>query len=141
MPYFNISDHYISPGAYLFVHGYLNTMQKGIQASHVLAEIFMHKTPDARYYLEKWASLEKTIYIRDAGTGNKFKQNYKKFSSFVEQLGLNGIDLPFSHFREPDIEDIMTGFGFIITDEIIGRLWDNAESLFIDLKNSTKLAQ
>lgn len=109
----------ITPAAYIFTHQYLNTMQQGIQSAHVIAELCsLDGTPGKLAKI--WAKEYKVIRILNAGSGEKFKSTYEKYNYIVGMYKQNNI--PFAEFREPDIDNLMTAFGFIITPEIVARI-------------------
>lgn len=106
----------IRPIAYIFTHQYLNTMQKGIQSLHVTSELFIsnYNNDDSFGKIFNWAKNEKTVCLLNGGVGDDFITNTQEASRLAKKY-----ELPFAGFREPDIYDIVTAFGFIITPDII----------------------
>ncbi len=113
----------LSLAAYIFTHQYLNTIQQGIQSAHVVAELFaQHKISGNEDHLEKvyeWACDHKTIRILNAGAGVAFDDRYTRFIEIVSEYNFN---LPAVCFSEPDINNLVTAFGFIMTVEAIERI-------------------
>lgn len=111
----------LSLAAYIFTHQYLNTMQQGIQSAHVVAQLFScNKISGREDHLEKvyeWAWDHKTIRILNAGTGGTFDDRYTRFLEIVSEY-----NLPAVYFMEPDINDMMTAFGFVMTVNAIERI-------------------
>lgn len=105
----------VSPAAYIFTHTYLNTMQQGIQSLHVVGELFV-STLDSNILSEKvygWASDHKTVIILNAGGGEGFDISLDHARIFAIKY-----HMPFATFQEPDIHDMTTAFGFIMTPEL-----------------------
>lgn len=104
--------------AYFITHKYLNTMQKGVQSSHVLAEMFTYyndivsSSPTEQLeweILDTWAREFKTVLILDGGSGEKFDDWKNSMKYYCPKLFF-----PYATFREPDIEDLCLAFGFIL---------------------------
>lgn len=121
----------LSPAAYVFTHQYLNTMQQGIQSAHAIAEIsvraFSGNDTIRDGYVE-WATHHKTIRILNAGSGAMFDDTYRGFVETTVEY-----HLPFALFCEPDISDMMTAFGFIMTPKAIERIEMEAKILEVDM--------
>jgi len=106
----------ITPAAYIFTHQYLNTMQQGIQSAHVIAELSLLEGERGNSVRE-WAKRYKTIRILNAGSGETFNDRYERFKVICEQYKLSN-----AYFCEPDINNMMTAFGFIMAPQIISQL-------------------
>lgn len=124
----------LSLAAYIFTHQYLNTIQQGIQSAHVIAELFTYNKISGREdHLKKvydWAWDYKTIRILNAGAGGIFDDRYTRFLELASEY-----NLPAVYFMEPDINNMMTAFGLIMTVDAIARIeteQKNMERLEID---------
>lgn len=108
----------IIPAAYIFTHQYLNTMQQGIQALHCVAELFTLNKHDSRFAdvdpVFDWAENHKTVRILNAGCGEEFDIAMREAKDWAKEYSL-----PFAYFREPDMFDAITSFGFILKPEIV----------------------
>jgi|AntRauTorcE11897_2_1112592.scaffolds.fasta_scaffold00114_21 hypothetical protein len=110
----------LSPAAYIWTHGYLRTIQVGIQSAHVVAELFVKyqghgaqsDMPDSMAY--EWASSHKAIRLLNGGTGTMFQSNYAEMITLGEKY-----DFEVAHFVEPDFYDQMTAFGLILDPRTI----------------------
>lgn len=118
----------LSPAAYIFTHQYLNTMQQGIQSAHVIAEISLHSIRDltGQFGLgySQWAKFDKTIRILNAGSGEQFGSTYDGFIEMAREYSL-----PSAVFKEPDVNNMTTAFGFIMTPDAIERVENEVEEL------------
>lgn len=106
----------MTPSVYVFTHRYLNTMQQGIQSAHAIVELFNKYEPYQQYRrrVVEWAAHHKTIRILDAGSGEKFNHTYQWYEKFVKFF-----NLPYAEFSEPDIQNMVTAFCFVVLDDNI----------------------
>jgi hypothetical protein len=104
------------PAAYIFTHQYLNTMQQGIQSLHATTEILAtHPAPSKGYdTFMNWATVDKTVVILNAGSGTNFDSNRISLERSAKHY-----KLPYAEFSEPDINGMITAFGFILNSETI----------------------
>lgn len=100
---------------YVLVPYNLSEIQKGIQAAHAIAEYSelmygendYRATEDLPKYID-WAENWKTIIVLNGGTtGNN--STMEKYTIDLEKL-----DVYFSIFREPDLNDAMTAVAFVV---------------------------
>lgn len=112
----------IIPAAYIFTHVYLNTMQQGIQSLHVAVELFVQNKDTSiddplgimTEKVYEWAENHKTVRILSARGGDDFyKARLEAYRMAIKYA------LPWATFKEPDINDITTAFGFIMTPEMV----------------------
>ena len=110
---------------YVLVPYNLSPIQQGIQAAHAIAELGLdmsdngyhgdangpqctmkYMLPDNKYY--EWAREYKTIVILNSGTTGKYSSmdNHRK--------NLDKLDVTYSTFREPDLNDAMTAIAFVV---------------------------
>jgi hypothetical protein len=94
-------------------------MQQGIQSAHAIAELFNKYEPYQQYRrrVVEWAAHHKTIRILDAGSGEKFNDTYQWYENFVKEF-----DLPHAEFSEPDINNMITAFCFVVLDDNIQQI-------------------
>ena len=109
----------ITPAVYVFTHRYLNTMQQGIQSAHAIAELFTKYAEQPEYFKKviDWSANHKTLRILDAGSGKKFEDTYRWYTEFVKKF-----DLSHAEFREPDINDMITAFCFVLSESDISSI-------------------
>lgn len=107
----------IIPAAYIFTHVYLNTMQQGIQSLHCVAELFVVNNivnnPDAYKKVMDWGTNYKTVRILSARGGEDFDEALLEAKRMAMKY-----KLPWAEFLEPDINSMVTAFGFIVTPEM-----------------------
>lgn len=105
----------LTPAAYIWTHGYLRTIQVGIQSAHVVAELFVNyqahtaRADEDDSLTYQWADAYKTIRLLNGGTGTMFEENFNEF-----QILCNTHNLEHAWFKEPDLNNIVTGFGLIL---------------------------
>ena len=122
----------IIPAAYVFTHVYLNTMQQGIQSLHCAVEFFVQnkektKSDPLGIMLEKvyeWAEEHKTVRILSAGGGEGFYEALLESKRMAAKY-----ELPWAAFNEPDINGMITAFGFVVTPEMVFEVESAQEAL------------
>jgi hypothetical protein len=123
---------------------YLSSIQNGIQAAHVVHELFRkYQKQDAlQYALHDWADNFKTMIVLNGG----MTEHLVSFLELVKKSGL-----PFDTFNEPGIGNALTSIGVIVPerlyghDEIIGIIEDtelsNEEKQFLIALKQFSLAK
>jgi len=89
---------------YVLVPYNLSPMQQGIQALHVAVELGLMDRSDYK----EWAKNHKTVIVLNAGTtgeGSSMEQHLRN---------LDRLDVSLATFREPDLNNAMTGIAFIV---------------------------
>jgi len=72
---------------YVFTHRWLSQTQRGIQMSHVIAEMVMKSfsyNEEARKPIEKWVNVEKTIISLDGGSSRNLEDICVILKAFVK---------------------------------------------------------
>jgi hypothetical protein len=130
--------------AYFINNMYLSSIQNGIQAAHVVHELFRkYQKQDAlQYALHDWADNFKTMIVLNGG----MTEHLVSFLELVKKSGL-----PFDTFNEPGIGNALTSIGVIVPerlyghDEIIGIIEDtelsNEEKQFLIALKQFSLAK
>ena len=90
---------------YSVVMRHLSGIQKGIQSGHSVVE-FQLKHGDKKEYL-RWARKDKTMIVLEANTSNQLDKLMRKLRQFR---------IPYTPFREPDLENIVTSVSFLIDE-------------------------
>lgn len=107
--------------AYFFGNMYLSSIQQGIQAAHVTAEMFTKykmygaeaRVPTQQLaILEHWASDHKTMVLLNAGYG-------EEIHSLVTLFNTTENPLPWAHFNEGKdaLDGALTCVGIILPEE------------------------
>jgi len=126
------SDKYLEYRMYGLVPYNLSGIQKGIQFGHAKDEYTemvrdnTHFSDNIKY--DKWASKDKTYIILNGGTTNENKESkfYGSMQQHRDLLVENGITI--SEFREPDLNDTLTGVAFLVDERVFDReLYPNFE--------------
>ncbi len=94
-------------------------MQQGIQSAHVIAEMCSLDGFQGKLARE-WAINHKVIRVLNAGSGDKFNENMSKWQEIRAEF--KQYNMPFAAFKEPDISNIVTAFGFILTADIVSSI-------------------
>lgn len=105
----------LTPAVYIWSHGYLRTIQVGIQSSHVLAELFVNYPEDS--LVNEWAVKHKTLRLLNGGTGEAFINNFEKFKTICSSY-----DLEHAWFKEPDMYNEVTAFGLVLDSGVISHI-------------------
>jgi hypothetical protein len=97
---------------YVFVNRALSSIQKGVQGSHAIVEVFNNAlTVEEQATLNTWSLNDKTLVFLDGGFHGELEENYEIFKTFCFHF-----DLPCGCFYE-DIETMngmFTAFAGII---------------------------
>lgn len=103
--------------AYFFGNYYLSQIQQGIQAAHVVGELFSkYSSPsvDASMMvpLYNWADTEKTIILLNGGNSARLQQHLEFFQT--------GNAYPFAHFNEDQVSlnNALTCVGIVLPPNI-----------------------
>ena len=109
----------IYPAAYCFTHGYMNTMQQGIQSAHAVVEMFNKYSAETEIgrQLYDWSQRHKTLILLNGGTGTMFIDTFEWLEEISKEY-----ELPYASFYEPDINKIRTSCTFVITPNVIERI-------------------
>lgn len=110
--------------AYFFGNMYLSSIQQGIQAAHVLSNMFIKYQPivtdDCEYVpsdelrmLNNWASEHKTMILLNGGYSETIRDLYMFFTN-------NENSYPFDYFTEsgPALDGALTCTGIILPEKI-----------------------
>ena len=103
--------------AYFFGNFMLSSIQQGIQAAHVLAEMMLEYSNPANtdgQILHEWASSHKTIQLMNGGN----QQDLLELKSFFETM--DDGSLPWGWFNEDfnSLNDCLTSVGIVVPDHI-----------------------
>lgn len=108
--------------AYFFGNMYLSSIQQGIQAAHVVAEMFVKYTnakrellgvePNQLHILNHWASEHKTMVLLNAGYGQEIHNLIDVFNNPANPL-------PWAAFNEGEdaLDGALTCIGIILPEE------------------------
>ena len=102
---------------YVLVHSHLSTIQKGIQAAHVVAEMIFDCDgcfSDVYRPLWEWISEDKTLIILDGG-------NTKDLEDFEEFLLSNNHPYLYTTFREDKetLNELLTAVGILVPENAV----------------------
>lgn len=103
--------------AYFFGNMYLSQIQQGIQAGHVISELFTkyysEYSCDEEVLLYEWANDHKTMILLNGGHGS----NLHDLIDFFEQ---DDNPYPFSFFKESEgaLDNALTCVGIILPEKI-----------------------
>lgn len=109
---------------YIFVHSHLSSIQKGIQAAHVVAELVVRTNDGAT-----WAHGYKTIVMLEGG-------NSDNLSTIAAKVGKTRYDYVYVNEDYGTLGGIMTAVGFIYNDKEKGWL----DTKLMELTETTQLA-
>lgn len=112
--------------AYFFGNMYLSSIQQGIQAAHVVAEMFIRKLDwSQEIYLTEWARNHKTMILLNAGYSDNIR-------TLVEFFRSENNPYPWASFNEGQdaLDGALTCAGIILPEKIYGLSkyqvdWDN----------------
>jgi hypothetical protein len=101
---------------YCFGNMYLSSIQQGIQATHVIAEMFVkYSSPDkeSHYSLHEWARSYKTIILLNGGHSSNI-WSLIKFFSIPEN------PYPWTYFTESSdaLDSAITSVGIVLPEKI-----------------------
>lgn len=94
---------------YVLVPYNLSDIQKGIQASHAIAEYVFYHSCESK--LIDWLEAHKTIIIINGGTTGEDSSMYRYHDD------LRKLNIEFTSFQEPDLNDAMTAIAFVLDME------------------------
>lgn len=101
--------------AYFFGNMYLSSIQQGIQAAHVVAELFGEYQVDNndREQLYDWANRYKTMILLNGGYGSSLHDLVDFFDNVDNPY-------PFSFFKESEaaLDNAITSVGIILPEKI-----------------------
>lgn len=102
--------------AYFFGNMYLSSIQQGIQALHVVSEMFVkYSDPNKPNYhpVHEWATDHKTVVLLNAGYGSEL---YKLYGLFDDSNN----PYPWAHFHESEdaLDNAFTSIGIILPERI-----------------------
>jgi len=91
-------------------------MQQGIQSLHAAVELFVQNKYDLDMFdkVYEWAINHKTVRILSARGGEDFNEAVLEAKKMAMKY-----KLPWAEFKEPDINDMTTAFGFVVTPEMV----------------------
>ena len=100
--------------AYFFGNMYLSSIQQGIQAAHVVAEMALNYGHDANGWFLNWAKNHKTMVLLSAG----YSEEIRSLVDFFEKKGTN--DYPWAFFNEGEdaLDGALTCVGIILPEKI-----------------------
>jgi hypothetical protein len=104
--------------AYFFGNMYLSSIQQGIQAAHVLGEMFIKYTqPDdmETEMLHEWAKNHKTMILLNGGYSESIRDLYEFLKSSENPY-------PFADFHEGQdaLDGALTSVGIVLPEKIYG---------------------
>lgn len=100
--------------AYFFGNMYLSSIQQGIQAAHVTAELFMKPhSEDGNIYLLDWANNHKTMILLNAGYSEEIRR-------LIEFFDTADNPYPWASFNEGDdaLDGALTCVGIVLPEKI-----------------------
>lgn len=98
---------------YVFVHSFLGSIHKGVQAAHAVAELvqkYHHEGSDKQTFaVGEWVRDDKTLLILEGGNSANMRQ--------IEQLAIKS-HLPYAAFREDDdtLDCILTAVAVVVCE-------------------------
>ena len=95
---------------YCLVLKQLNPIQKGVQSAHAIVEYANQYFMTDEYH--QWSTKDKTLIMLDGGT------HPEMYNLMYE---LHNLDVKFSIFIEPDLDDLVTCISFLASNDV----WDN----------------
>tara|TARA_R110000772_G_scaffold17946_3_gene49998 strand:+ start:145659 stop:146489 length:831 start_codon:yes stop_codon:yes gene_type:complete len=124
------TEKYLEYRMYGLVPYNLSGIQKGIQFGHAKDEYsdMVRYLSGVNVKYNKWISQDKTYIILNGGTTNENKESkfYGSLQQHRDLLVENGIQV--SEFKEPDLNDTLTGVVFLVDERVFDRkLYPNFE--------------
>jgi hypothetical protein len=93
---------------------YLSSLQQGLQAAHVVGELWSKWDKDSPQYKKgrKWAKKHKTMVLLNGGNSGDLKELFKKFKGWQKA----GMDLAFAKFNEDEVSlnCALTAIGIVL---------------------------
>jgi hypothetical protein len=121
---------------YGFVPYNLSDIQKGIQFGHAVVEYQLKYGKDQEYL--SWAKNDKTFIILNGGTTNDVSGTLNAL-----QNDLKALKIKFATFREPDLNNALTGIVFLLDEKVWNKekyIYSEEECPF-DLENPISLTK
>ncbi len=99
----------------------LSPIQQGIQYGHAVVEYqqMVKSIPQAEEVYDKWANEDKTFIILNGYTTNENPERLGSMQKHLATLKDNGILV--AEFREPDLNDTLTGVAFLVDERVFNR--------------------
>lgn len=102
--------------AYFFGNLYLSSIQQGIQAAHVVGEMFINyptPTNESGEVLWDWVKNHKTMILLNGG----YQDTLKEIQSTITAIGAS---YPYAHFCEEkaSLNEAMTSVGIVLPDSV-----------------------
>jgi hypothetical protein len=99
----------------------LSPIQQGIQYGHAVTEYqqMVKSLPRDGAIFDKWAQKDKTSIILNGGTTNENPEREGTIQQHLRALKDNRIVV--SEFREPDLNDTLTGICFLVDERVFNR--------------------
>lgn len=91
---------------YIFCHSYLSSIQKGVQASHCVAELSLLNHP----IFDIWAKTDKTMILLEGGTCDDLKSILTTFEQ--DYIGPSA-----AFFEDSSLNNMITSVGIIVSDQ------------------------
>ena len=123
---------------YAFGNYYLSSIQQGIQALHVVTEMFTKYEYDSTEYkqLHNWANKHKTVVLLNGGNAKALKDMYALFNEWVQE----GMTFPFAKFNEDmqSLDGALTSTGIVLPAYIYNgakalRISENADHVLMTM--------
>lgn len=131
-----MKDEHLEYRAYFFGNMYISPIQHGIQAAHVVTELFvkykpleMSSTPFESNVLYRWAEEHKTKMLMNGGYQSNLEKIHKIFEFIGPVLGL-----PFAKFHEEEeaLNGALTSVGVVVPMHmVIGFFYDESLKEFM----------
>ena len=99
----------------------LSPIQQGIQFGHAVVEYgqLVKNDPKIEMIYNKFAQKDKTFIILNGGTTNENPDKLGTLQQHVKTLKENGVVV--AEFREPDLNDTLTGVVFLVDERVFKR--------------------
>ena len=102
---------------YGFGNYYLSSLQQGLQASHVIGELWSRYSPDSIQgnLGREWAANHKTMVLLNGGNSASLEEIFQNF----ERWAMNGMTLPYAKFHEDEMSlgGALTATGIVLTEK------------------------
>ena len=117
------TENYLEWRMYGLVPYNISSIQSGIQFGHAVVEYGQNAKdfPKLGKFYDNWANRDKTFIILNGGTTNENRDS--KFYGTMQQhrdLFLEN-DILIAEFREPDLNDSLTAFVFLVDERVWNR--------------------
>lgn len=117
------TDNYLEYRMYGLVPYNISDIQKGIQFGHAVVEygLSVKGLPKLDSIYTKWAKEDKTFIILNGGTTNEKVDNKWYGTLQRHRDSLNDAGIPIAEFREPDLNDTLTGVVFLVDERVFNK--------------------